>query len=101
MAGVVSTVLQGFSSARWLVFGFKGGGTALERLHWGRYLSGSFQVRFFCTLVFSITSLGSFFGSFFQPSNVFNNFSASFFGPFLASCVCVSFVFSNFSGSFF
>jgi hypothetical protein len=50
--------------------------------------------------VFSITSIGSFSGSFFPQLRIFNNFSASFFGSFRFVFGSRSFVFNNLSGSF-
>jgi hypothetical protein len=58
-------------------------------------------VRFSCYLVFSTTWPASFFGSFFWPSNVFNNFSALFLGLFGFVFQHRSFVFNNFSALFF
>ena len=55
----------------------------------------------FSGALFSTRSVGSFFGSFFRPYNVFNNFSASFFGSVRFVFGTRPFIYNNFSGSFF
>jgi hypothetical protein len=75
----------------------KGGGARLLN----ETISSLFPVCFLGCHLFSTTSVALFLALFFQPSSVFNNFSALFFGLFRFVFGARSCVINNFSALFF